>query len=247
MTYEDFVKENLGRGLLKAQKTDVKAVEHLMARARKDLRAARAILDIDEGIAYTTAYMAMLRAGRALMLAKGLRPADGYQHKTVAEFVAHTKLEEIIKKVYRQVDQAHADTVIDHVEAKADAERFFRDLRAYYDVRLFPRTSIDKLLSIPTNQPWYKFLDRTDDFEILEHVQSGGSEQWSDILTHRDTNVCISIGGDLSNDEINKLDDYEKGFRAFAELTVDQRREIIKQFAAANKSFHRIARKTGSR
>jgi uncharacterized protein (UPF0332 family) len=89
MTYEDFVKESLGKGLLKAQKTDVKAIEQLMARARKDLRAARAILEIDEGIAYTTAYMAMLRAGRALMLAKGLRPTDGYQHKTVVEFVAH--------------------------------------------------------------------------------------------------------------------------------------------------------------
>jgi uncharacterized protein (UPF0332 family) len=89
MTYEDFVKENLGKGLLKTQKADAKAIEQSMARAYKDLRTARAILGIDEGIAYTTAYMAMLRAGRALMLAKGLRPADGYQHKTVVEFVAH--------------------------------------------------------------------------------------------------------------------------------------------------------------
>jgi hypothetical protein len=65
MTYEDFVKGNLGKGLLKAQKTDVKAVEQLMARVRKDLRAARAILDIDEGIAYTTlTWLCCGRAGR---------------------------------------------------------------------------------------------------------------------------------------------------------------------------------------
>lgn len=30
----------------------------------------------------------MLRVGRALMLMEGVRPADGYQHKTVGEFVA---------------------------------------------------------------------------------------------------------------------------------------------------------------
>ena len=30
----------------------------------------------------------MLRAGRALILLKGLRPSDGYQHKTVVEFTS---------------------------------------------------------------------------------------------------------------------------------------------------------------
>jgi len=37
-------------------------------------------------VAFTVAYTAMLHAGRALMLFKGFRPADGYQHKTVVEF-----------------------------------------------------------------------------------------------------------------------------------------------------------------
>lgn len=31
----------------------------------------------------------MLRAGRALMLLKGFRPADGAQHKTVVDFAAY--------------------------------------------------------------------------------------------------------------------------------------------------------------
>jgi len=33
------------------------------------------------------AYLAMLRAARAYMLLKGLRPKDGFQHKTVIEFL----------------------------------------------------------------------------------------------------------------------------------------------------------------
>lgn len=36
----------------------------------------------------------MLRSARALMLLKGFRPVDGYQHKTVVEFIAYLLGEE---------------------------------------------------------------------------------------------------------------------------------------------------------
>jgi uncharacterized protein (UPF0332 family) len=88
MIFEQFIKEYLAKGLIKKQRPDSKAAEHLVLRARKDVTTAEANLDIDEGIAYTVAYLAMLRAGRAIMLIKGCRPADGYQHKTVVEFMS---------------------------------------------------------------------------------------------------------------------------------------------------------------
>lgn len=89
MTYEEFLEESLSNGLLKRQKPDLRAVEKLILRAYKDLKAAKANLDIDEGIAYTVAYLAMLHAARAFILLKGFRPADRYQHKTVVEFMSH--------------------------------------------------------------------------------------------------------------------------------------------------------------
>ena len=89
MIYEKFIEEYLGKGLIKKQKSDFKTTEKLILRSRKDIKTAKANLDIDESIAYTVAYLAMLRSGRALMLLKGFRPADGYQHKTVVEFVSH--------------------------------------------------------------------------------------------------------------------------------------------------------------
>jgi len=89
MTYEKFLEEFLAKGLLKKQKSDFRTVEKLLLRAYKDLKTAKANLDIDEGIAYTVAYLAMLHAGRAFILLKGFRPADGYQHKTVVEFMSH--------------------------------------------------------------------------------------------------------------------------------------------------------------
>lgn len=89
MTYEKFLEEFLSKGLLRRQKSDLRAVEKLILRAHKDLKTANANLDIDEGIAYTVAYLAMLHAARAFILLKGFRPADGYQHKTVVEFISH--------------------------------------------------------------------------------------------------------------------------------------------------------------
>lgn len=89
MTYEKYLEESLPKGLLKKQKSDLRAVEKMIMRAFKDLEAAKANLVIDEGIAFTVAYLAMLHAARAFMLLKGFRPADGFQHKTVVGFTSY--------------------------------------------------------------------------------------------------------------------------------------------------------------
>jgi uncharacterized protein (UPF0332 family) len=94
MSYEEFVKEYLRKGLLQKLNTDWSAIKKLMLRSEKDLKAARLNLSIDAGIAYTVAYLAMLRAARAYMLLKGLRPKDGFQHKTVIEFLEQAWQEE---------------------------------------------------------------------------------------------------------------------------------------------------------
>ncbi|MCK4244048.1 MAG: HEPN domain-containing protein [Candidatus Omnitrophica bacterium] len=45
------------------------------------------ILEISSELSYTSAYSAMLYAGRALMLLKGYRPIGVNKHKTVVEFI----------------------------------------------------------------------------------------------------------------------------------------------------------------
>ena len=88
MDYETFVKHYLKDGRIKTQRCDFDAITKLILRAQKELEASVANLNIDEGIAYSVAYTAMLRAGRALLQTKGFRPADGFQHKTVVEFAS---------------------------------------------------------------------------------------------------------------------------------------------------------------
>ena len=125
MTYEKFIREYLSKGFLKRQKSVLGAVEKLLVRSAKDLKTAKANLKIDEGIAYTVAYLAMLRAGRALMFLKGFRPSDGYQHRTVVEFVHQVLGKEygaIIEKFdrmrrKRNIFTYEIDITISHTEA----------------------------------------------------------------------------------------------------------------------------------
>ena len=75
----------LKQGRLRKQKAGIVQVEALLKQAMADLHEAKKIADIAERATYLLAYMAMLKAGRALLLFKGYVPDDGAQHKTVVE------------------------------------------------------------------------------------------------------------------------------------------------------------------
>lgn len=76
------------RGLIERASYNQKQITANLDRAQRDLTTAKANLNIDQGWAYTIAYHAMLRAGRALMFGSGYRPRGKDQHKTVVEFCA---------------------------------------------------------------------------------------------------------------------------------------------------------------
>jgi uncharacterized protein (UPF0332 family) len=76
------------QGSIEKASVSAKQITSNLNRAQRDLRTAKANLTIDEEWAYTIAYHAMLRAGRALIFASGYRPKGREQHKTVVEFCA---------------------------------------------------------------------------------------------------------------------------------------------------------------
>jgi uncharacterized protein (UPF0332 family) len=104
MIYERFIREYLEKGLIKKQKPSINAVSKIIQRSIKDLTTAKANLNIDEAIAYSVAYLGMLRAGRAFMLLKGFRPSDGFQHKTVVDFM-DISLGETYKNIVSRFDK----------------------------------------------------------------------------------------------------------------------------------------------
>ncbi len=71
MSYKSFEDDYLKRGLLKKQSPDWPAIRLMIRRSYVDLSAAKKNLSIDAGVAYSVAYMAMVRAARAYMLSGG--------------------------------------------------------------------------------------------------------------------------------------------------------------------------------
>ncbi len=83
MAYEDL----LNRGLIKPFAAGSAQSASRLALAKRDIKAAEAMLAIDRDWAFSMAYNAVLQATRALMFANGFRPAAGEgQHKTAVEF-----------------------------------------------------------------------------------------------------------------------------------------------------------------
>ncbi len=76
------------KGKIKRQKSGLTQVEGLLKEAMLDLKEADKIAHLAERATYMLAYVAMLKAGRALMLLHGYVPDNGAQHKTVVEITS---------------------------------------------------------------------------------------------------------------------------------------------------------------
>jgi uncharacterized protein (UPF0332 family) len=73
-------------GSVQKTRPDYRQVHNLLNRSTHDLKTSKSNLEIDPEWAYTIAYHAMLRAGRALMISLGYRPSGKDQHKTIVLF-----------------------------------------------------------------------------------------------------------------------------------------------------------------
>ena len=79
------------QGLIEKANFSAGQIKSNLNRAQRDLRTAKANLKIDEEWAYTIAYHAMLKTGRAFMFASGYRPRGKDQNKTVVDFCSERK------------------------------------------------------------------------------------------------------------------------------------------------------------
>lgn len=83
--FKDLARKLEREGRLLRQKAGLVQVEALLRESLVDLKEAKKTQMVSSRATYLLAYMAMLKAGRALLLLEGYRPDDGAQHKTVIE------------------------------------------------------------------------------------------------------------------------------------------------------------------
>jgi uncharacterized protein (UPF0332 family) len=101
---EEKIETFINEGKLKKEPVQLVYVEGLLREAVVDLDEAQKTQEIAAHRAtFFLSYQAMLRAGRALLLLHGLRPASSSQHQTIVDVVSH-----FLGKV--------CPTVVQHVE-----------------------------------------------------------------------------------------------------------------------------------
>lgn len=160
------------------------------------------------------------------------RLADEYQdqRKVLSDLTSATsQLGEIVKTMYRQMDKTHANTVIGAAEDRSKAMQFFKELFAFYKVPGF-KCDIETLVKLDTNRPWYEFLVNTKEFYIHPDVFTGSTSRKTDVLTHVDSNRCISVEGDLTSMDNKKFAAFQNTFEAYARLSPKQKKEILDEF-----------------
>lgn len=97
MTYEDL----LDKGLIRRVRLSPSQVNDRLALAKRDIKAAKTMMASDRDWAFSMAYNAVLQATRALMLARGFRPAGGEgQHKVAVIFAEITLGEKFQDDIY---------------------------------------------------------------------------------------------------------------------------------------------------
>jgi len=101
MNLENYLNGLVREGLLKKEEIGLDQVRAYLKKSRKNLIAAKKILAIDEGIAYTTAYTGMLQLARALVYLNGHRPSDGEQHKTTIDVASKILGHDFVNLIYR--------------------------------------------------------------------------------------------------------------------------------------------------
>lgn len=104
MNFDKQIKIWIEQGKLKLQTPHLDQIKALIERAQKDIKIAEINIDIDYDTAFSVAYNAMLKAGRALILHKGYRTDDGSQHKTTVDFCSYL-LDDETKNLVKQFDR----------------------------------------------------------------------------------------------------------------------------------------------
>ena len=83
------IEKLLKEGKLKKFEVSFEQIERLLRAGMNDLVEAEKVKDISPKAIYILSYMAMLKAGRSLLLIEGYIPSDGSQHKTVVEMTGN--------------------------------------------------------------------------------------------------------------------------------------------------------------
>lgn len=147
--------------------------------------------------------------------------------------LASKKSEELLEKVYVHLDKDEAERSISQLDKELDARKFFQEVLYLGASGKFDTATIDTLMSIDPNLPWYEFLKQSGDFEIEENCEyTDGDETHNvDIIWAKERRIGLECRGNMDELSRDRADRLTRLFNAFRELTNEQKKKVLADFA----------------
>jgi len=144
--------------------------------------------------------------------------------------IASKKIEQLVKSVYRQVDEAGANESISTIDAESEASKFFEEVSAKIGNDGFiPNGLVDGLAENPP-ETWWEFLLKIPSFDYLDNVMSDDNRITS-IVVHNISNSFISdVDGELSKQEKKIRDRLEYGYNLFLSLSEESKKKLLAEY-----------------
>jgi predicted lactoylglutathione lyase len=139
---------------------------------------------------------------------------------------ASSKIEEMVKNIYKTIDKVSAEEAISNIILESKAKEFFKKVGTKINDQLFIATySSDKLVKEPPTH-WADFFVETDYFIIV----STDEEDNQRVLVYEITDTeVLKIEGVLSKSEQVEIRYFTSGYQAFLALPIESRRKIIEE------------------
>jgi len=141
--------------------------------------------------------------------------------------LASKKTEELIESIYKHLDKDKAEESIKQLDEEIEAKKFFQNVFNRFGIQKFEASSIDDLLSIDTNLPWYEFLEKTGDFEVIKGASLGGTDKKVDVVAHSKNRMSIMICGETPETERMFCNNLNSMYDSFRELNRAQRKKVL--------------------
>lgn len=143
--------------------------------------------------------------------------------------VASSKIEELIKMVYKQVDNINAETAINKIIKESRAKELLVNMsKVKGNSFLFKKVKIGDL--VDTTYKWHRFICQAEGFEE-KRIYSKEQDIKNAVIYKPTSFLFAFISGDISEDEIQKSKDFEDMYKNFRSLDQYDRRELLLKFS----------------
>jgi hypothetical protein len=163
---------------------------------------------------------------------------DFLQSRTVASEIAVTnaalgnlsivsnKIEELVKGIYRQVDEATANQAIRHIEEEGLAEKFLLDLSTLLADRDYIREDYwqENIENLPSY--WWEFVDNFGFCTIASQEDDESKKFLISFTTER----LIQVSGDMSRTERELNQKLQIGYERFSALSAETKGRLVSEY-----------------